>query len=84
MGQILLLFVFMLLTFQIIQILSAFLTIVLILLHAAKGEGIGSIGSSAQMFSSVSSIEKGLNIITWICGIAFMLCSAALSWGLIK
>ena len=53
----------MLLTFQIIQILSAFLTIVLILLHAAKGEGIGSIGSSAQMFSSVSSIEKGLNII---------------------
>lgn len=74
----------MLLFFQILQIISALFTIALILLHSAKGEGIGSIGSAAQMFSSSSDLEKSLNVITWIAGLIFLLTSAALSWGFIK
>lgn len=74
----------MLVFVQTLQIISAFLLIILILMHSAKGEGIGSIGSSAQMFSTTSKLEKSLNIITWIIGSIFLACSASLSWGLIK
>jgi len=70
--------------FQILQVISALMTIAFVLLHSAKGEGIGSIGSSAQMFNSSSQLEKGLNLITWISGVIFLGCSAALSWGLVK
>ncbi|HEY9886341.1 MAG TPA: preprotein translocase subunit SecG [Vampirovibrionales bacterium] len=69
--------------FQILQIVSALLTILLILAHSAKGEGLGSIGGSAQMFSSPSKLEKGLNIITWAFGISFLVSSALLSWGVV-
>lgn len=74
----------MLILFQAIQIITAILTIALVLMHSSKGEGIGSIGSAAQMFSTSSDLEKGLNIITWISGLLFLTCSACLSWGLIK
>jgi preprotein translocase subunit SecG len=74
----------MLLLLQITQIVSAVLTIALVLMHSAKGEGIGSIGSSAQMFSSTSNLEKGLNILTWFFGVLFLLSSCLLSWGLVK
>jgi preprotein translocase subunit SecG len=74
----------MLVFVQTLLIISAILTIGLILLHSAKGEGIGSIGSSAQMFNTSSKLEKTLNIITWIVGITFLTCSAVLSWGLVK
>jgi len=70
--------------FQILQIITAITTIILILLHSAKGEGIGSIGSSAQMFNTSSQLEKGLNVITWISGVIFLTCSACLSWGLVR
>jgi preprotein translocase subunit SecG len=74
----------MLLFVQSLQIISAFFLVVLILMHSAKGDGIGSIGSSAQMFNTSSKLEKGLNIITWIIGFVFLACSASLSWGLVK
>jgi preprotein translocase subunit SecG len=74
----------MLTFFQIIQIISAILTVTLILVHTAKGEGIGSIGSASQMFSSSSQLEKGLNILTWSAGLFFLISSASLSWGFIK
>ncbi|MFN5539545.1 MAG: preprotein translocase subunit SecG [Candidatus Melainabacteria bacterium] len=69
---------------QTLQIASAAITIILVQLHSAKGEGIGSIGSSAQMFSTSSKVERTLNIITWVFGVIFLTCSATLSWGLIK
>jgi preprotein translocase subunit SecG len=69
---------------QILQIVSASLTILLVLLHSAKGEGLGSIGSAAQMFNTSSNLEKGLNILTWVLGITFLACSATLSWGIVK
>jgi preprotein translocase subunit SecG len=74
----------MLLVFQILQMLAAIITISLVLLHSAKGEGLGSIGSSAQMFTGSSELEKGLNVITWIGGLTFMFTSALISWGIIK
>ncbi|MDJ0626218.1 MAG: preprotein translocase subunit SecG [Candidatus Caenarcaniphilales bacterium] len=74
----------MLIFFQLFQIFTAVLTVTLVLMHSAKGEGIGSIGSSSQMFSTSSELEKGLNIVTWISGLSFLICSACLSWGLIK
>ena len=72
----------MLLFIQILQIVSAFFLIALILMHSAKGEGLGSIGSSAQMFNNSSKLEKSLNLTTWLMGLIFMVCSASLSWGL--
>ena len=50
----------------IIQILSAILLIILVLLHAPKGDGLASIGSASQLFSSQKSAETGLNRVTYI------------------
>ena len=70
--------------FSIIQIVSAILLGFLILVHSAKGEGLGSIGSSAQMFQTTSTVEKGLNILTAIIAFLFTFSSAIIGWGLIK
>lgn len=42
----------------IIQVLSAVLLIVLILLHSPKGDGIAAIGGASQMFSSQKAQKK--------------------------
>ena len=49
---------------QVIQILSAFLLIILVLIHSPKGEGIGGIGNAAQIFASQKGAESALNKIT--------------------
>ena len=51
--------------FYSLQIISAFLTIILVLLHSPKGDGIASIGAASQLFSSQKSTEKGLNKVTY-------------------
>lgn len=59
---------------EVIQILSGVFLIVLVLLHSPKGEGIGGIGSAAQIFSSQKGAEATLNKITsWTAGIFFLL-----------
>ncbi|MDX1917557.1 MAG: preprotein translocase subunit SecG [Candidatus Caenarcaniphilales bacterium] len=70
----------MLIFVKILQLVSALLLILLILLHSSKGEGIGSIGGSAQMFKSGSQVERGLNIVTWIVGIVFLGSIISMSW----
>ena len=70
--------------FYIIQIISALLLIVLVLLHSPKGEGIASIGSASQLFSSQKSAEKGLNKVTYIVGGVFILTTLLLGFGIIK
>ena len=45
---------------QIIWAACAFLTIVFILLHSPKGDGLGGIGGQSQMFTSTKSAEKCL------------------------
>ncbi len=59
---------------EISQIVSALLLIVMVMLHSPKGDGIGSIGGAAQVFSSQKGAEDTLNKITaWIAGTFFVL-----------
>ena len=70
--------------FYVIQIISALLLIILVLLHSPKGDGIASIGSASQLFSSQKSAEKGLNKVTYIVGGIFILTTILLCFGIIK
>ncbi|WP_373532320.1 preprotein translocase subunit SecG [Vampirovibrio sp.] len=49
---------------QIMQILSAVLLIVLVMIHSPKGDGIGGMGGTSQIFSSQKGAEAALNKIT--------------------
>lgn len=51
--------------FYSLQIVSAVLSVLLILLHSPKGDGMASIGAASQLFSSQKSTEKGLNKVTY-------------------
>ncbi|MBQ7125537.1 preprotein translocase subunit SecG [bacterium] len=57
-----------------IQIVSALLLVILILMHSPKGDGIAGIGNAAQVFSSQKSAEKGLNKLTGIVAAIFIIC----------
>lgn len=74
----------MLTFFWIIQVLSALLLIVLVLMHSPKGDGIAGIGNAAQMFSSQKSAEKGLNKLTGIVALVFVITVFLLGFGIIK
>lgn len=74
----------MLTLFWTIQVLSALLLIVLILMHSPKGDGIAGIGNAAQVFSSQKSAEKGLNKLTAIVALVFVVCVFLLGFGIIK
>ena len=65
----------MLTTMWIIQIVTAILLILLVLAHSPKGDGLGAIGGSANLFSSQKSAEKGLNRLTYILSAIFLICS---------
>lgn len=67
-----------------ILVISALLLIVLILMHSPKGDGIAGIGNAAQMFSSQKSAEKGLNKLTAIIAVVFIVCVFLLGFGIIR
>jgi preprotein translocase subunit SecG len=58
---------------------SAICVIILVLLHSPKGDGIGSIGGQAQLFSSTKSAENTLNRITWASTVIFLGLTVVLS-----
>lgn len=60
------------------QFISALGLIVAVLLHTAKGEGLGAIGGQARLFSSQKALEAGLNKITAILAGIFLLLSLIL------
>ena len=62
-----------------IQCSSGILLIITILLHSPKGEGLGSIGGSAHLFKAGQGLESGLNRLTAILAIIFMLSAGLLS-----
>ena len=66
------------------QVVTAILLIVLILMHSPKGDGIAGIGSAAQMFTSQKSAEKGLNKLTGIISLIFIICVFLLGFGFVK
>lgn len=68
----------------IIQIASALLLIVLILLHSPKGDGIGGMGGASHLFSSQKSAESGLNKLTAYVSAIFLICTFLLGFGIIK
>ena len=68
----------------IVQVISALLLMILILMHSPKGDGIAGIGSAAHMFTSQKSAEKGLNKLTAIVAAVFIVCVFILGFGLIK
>lgn len=68
---------------QYLQIISATLLIILILLHSPKGDGLASIGGSSQLFSSQKGVEDGLNRLTSIIAVVFALVSLLLGFRLI-
>ena len=47
------------------QIISGILSVILVLLHSPKGDGMASIGAASQLFASQKSTEKGLNKVTY-------------------
>ncbi len=67
----------------VLMVLSALLLIVLILMHSPKGDGIAGIGNAAQMFTSQKSAEKGLNKLTAIVALVFVVCVFLLGFGIV-
>lgn len=67
-----------------VQIISALLLIVLILLHSPKGDGIAGMGGASHVFASQKSAEKGLNKLTGIVAAVFIVCTFLLGFGIIK
>ena len=47
-----------------LQLISAVVLILAVLLHSAKGEGLGGIGGTAKLFGSQKGLEEGLDKIT--------------------
>ena len=64
----------------IIEFVSALLLIGAILLHTAKGEGLGGIGGQAHVFSSQKGLESGLDKVTTALAVIFL--SSALILGI--
>lgn len=67
-----------------VQVLSALLLIVLILIHSPKGDGIAGFGGASQMFASQKGAEKRLNKITAIVAFVFLFCVFLLGFGIVK
>ena len=67
-----------------IQVLSALLLIVLILIHSPKGDGIAGFGGASQMFASQKGAEKRLNKLTAIVALVFLFCVFLLGFGIVK
>ena len=66
----------------VLLILEFFVSIALIiavLLHSAKGEGLGGIGGAARLFGSQKGMESGLNRATTILAGLFLVIAFALS-----
>lgn len=63
----------------VVQIFSAVALVIMVLLHAAKGEGLGGIGGSARLFGTPKGMEEGLDRITWSCAIVFLAVSLLLA-----
>ena len=67
-----------------VQIISALLLIILILLHSPKGDGIAGIGGASHVFASQKSAEKGLNKLTGIICAIFIICTFLIGFGIVK
>jgi preprotein translocase subunit SecG len=67
-----------------VLVLAAIAIIVMVLIHAPKGDGLAAIGGQGQLFSSQKSAEKNLDRATWAAIILFLGISGVLSSSLLK
>ena len=67
-----------------VEVITAFLLIILVLMHSPKGDGIAGIGGASQLFSSQKSAEKGLNKLTAIVVAIFLFTTFLLGFGFVK
>ena len=67
-----------------VLVVSALLLIVLILMHSPKGDGIAGFGGASHVFASQKSAEKGLNKLTAIVAVVFIVCVFLLGFGIIR
>lgn len=78
-------FLFMGTLVTILQVASGIITLLLILIHEPKSEGLGSIGGSAGSFSGVrTSADEKLDKLTWMAAGTFLVCSAILGMGFVS
>ena len=68
----------------IVQGVLALFLIVLVLLHAPKGEGMGGIGGGATLFSAKRGAEAGLDRLTWSIALLFMAVCLILGFGFVR
>lgn len=64
---------------MIFQLISAIALVIAVLMHTAKGEGLGGIGGAARIFGTPKGMERGLDRITWGCAILFLTVSILLA-----
>ncbi len=60
------------LVLKVIWTLAALGLVIVVLLHSPKGDGLGSLGGQAQLFTSTKSAELTLNRVTWVLTVVFM------------
>ncbi len=63
-----------------LQVLSGLGLIVAVLLHSAKGEGLGGIGGTAHIFGSQKGLEEGLDKITYFLAVSFIVLSLIINF----
>lgn len=56
-----------------VEFMSAICLIITILLHSAKGEGLGGIGGQARIFNTQKGLESGLDRITYTFAFIFLI-----------
>ncbi|MBY0360094.1 MAG: preprotein translocase subunit SecG [Candidatus Obscuribacterales bacterium] len=67
----------------VLEVIFALGLILLVLLHAPKGDGLGGIGGSATLFSGKRGAEAGLDKVTWFFVFGFMFICVLLGFGFI-
>ncbi len=67
----------------VLEVLLAFGVIGLVLLHPPKGDGLGAIGSAANMYSGKRGAEDGIDKLTWTFVGLFMTLCVVLGFGFV-
>lgn len=67
-----------------VEVLLSICLVVMILLHAPKGEGLGGIGGTATLFTGKRGAEAGLDRLTWGFATLFMVICFLLGFGFIR
>ena len=67
-----------------VEIISAILLTGLVIIHSAKGEGLGGIGGAAKLFGTPKGLEEGLDKVTTGTAAVFMVTALLLGCNFVK